>query len=57
MRKNASRTHLNERLDGARDVCVTALGVARAKADCAEPVLAPPAVIDQRRVRTCEADG
>jgi hypothetical protein len=52
MRKNALRTRLKERLDGAHDVRVVTLGMARAKAVFAAQLLAPPAVINQMQVHT-----
>jgi hypothetical protein len=52
MQKKAVRTRLKERLDRAHDVRVIALGVTSVKAESAAPVLAPPAVIDQMRLRT-----
>jgi hypothetical protein len=52
MQKDAVYTRLRERLHGAHDVRVIALGGARARAVVAAPLSAPPAVIEQMRVRT-----
>jgi hypothetical protein len=52
MRKDAVRTRLKVGLDGAHNVRVIALGVARAKNVSNAPVSAPAAVIDQMRART-----
>jgi hypothetical protein len=52
MQKERIPYTLEERLGGAHDVRVIALGVARAKAVSDAPVLAPPVVKDQMRVHT-----
>jgi hypothetical protein len=57
MQKNAPRTGLKERLDGARDVRVIALGVSRACALPAAPSSALPGVLSHMCARTWLGDG